>query len=190
MDTQRTTRLLQWSLTLAIVIVLNLLFNVGTQLFIAEPRYEDFCKQEQVEREYTTQESCLAVGGQWFARGEEATPSNGSTRPVAPKPFPEESRSYCNAHFTCAQEYDVVRQEYNRNIFIVLVTGGLIALLLGVYATLGTAVSLGFTWGGVLSFIIASMRYWSDMNEYLRFVLLIIVLIVLVWLGVKKLQDK
>jgi len=188
-SSHRGTRLLQWSLTIAIVIVLNLLLNVGVQLFSPEPKYDDFCEAKQIQKQYTEQESCLSVGGQWVEGDVRQLPSRGEAVSVTAPIKYVEQEAYCNPNFTCAKEFSTAREEYNRNVFLVLVAGGLISLLIGAYALTSTAVSLGFSWEGVLSFVVGTIHYWSDINEYLRFVLLIIVLGVLVWLGVKKLRD-
>ncbi|MBI5138263.1 MAG: hypothetical protein HZA95_00485 [Candidatus Vogelbacteria bacterium] len=186
----RATRLKQWSLTIAIVIVLNLLFNVGVQMFAQEPRWENFCKQNQVEQRLDSKDKCLAIGGQWFEQSEPNTLKN--NRPVAPKPTPPEmtDTSYCNPTFTCQKEFEAATKNYNKNVFIALIILGIISLLLGFAIKNSAAVSLGFTWGGVLSLVIGSVRYWADMDEYIRFIMLAIALALLVWLGIKKLGDK
>ncbi len=188
MEHTRRQRLLEWSLTLAIVVVLNLLFNVGLQLVVKEPTWDAYCPQQQVQPNYSTKESCLAVGGQWI-EGSRVTPPQKVPIPARPVDTMEGAPSYCNPHFTCSQQLEAARELFNRNTFLALVTAGAIALLLGFFVPGSTAVSLGFSWGGVLSLVIGSIRYWSDMNEYLRFVLLLLVLCVLVWLGIKKLKD-
>lgn len=180
------SKLLALSLGVAIVVILNLLLNVGLQLVLHEPEYRDFCPEEQVQIPITLKEQCLTVGGQWVEQG-----SIPEKRP-APRPASFEAEtfpSYCNPDFTCAKTFETARHLYNRNVFLILVLAGLISLLIGFRVATSSAVSLGFSWGGVLAFVIGSVRYWADMEEYLRFILLLIVLIVLVWLGLKKLKD-
>ncbi|OHB24612.1 MAG: hypothetical protein A2542_02940 [Parcubacteria group bacterium RIFOXYD2_FULL_52_8] len=187
---KRRARLLEWSLTIAIVVVLNLLINVGLQLVVKEPTYEKFCPQTQILDNYSTKDSCLAVGGQWI-EGSQAYPPKKVPAPAPTRPDGafEGTPSYCNPSFTCSQQLQEASKVYNRNVFLVLITAGAVSLLIGFFVTASTAVSLGFTWGGVLSLVVGSVRYWSDMNEYLRFVLLLLVLGVLIWLGIKKLND-
>jgi hypothetical protein len=46
--------------------------------------------------------------------------------------------------------------------------------------------ALAFSWGGVLSLFIASLRYWSDANNILKVIILAIALGSLIWTAVKK----
>jgi hypothetical protein len=78
---------------------------------------------------------------------------------------------------------------YDRNVFIVLVITGTALLIGGVFLTTAEAVALGFSFAGVLSLIIGTIRYWSSMDERLRVVVLGCALVALVWLGVKKFKD-
>ena len=78
---------------------------------------------------------------------------------------------------------------YNRNVFIILEIAGLIAFLLGLFAINAKAVSNGFLGGGVLSLIIGTVRYWSGMDDYLRFGILGIALAILIWVGYKKIRS-
>jgi uncharacterized membrane protein len=41
----------------------------------------------------------------------------------------------------------------------------------------------------VLTFIVASMRYWSLAEDWLHLVILALALGALIWLGIKKFQD-
>ncbi len=50
--------------------------------------------------------------------------------------------------------------------------------------------SIGFTWAGVLSLIIASIRYWSDANNISKLVILALALAALVWLSIKRTKTK
>ena len=94
----RRARLLEWSLTLAIVLVLNLLFNVGLQLIAKEPTWDAFCPQTQVQPNYSTKESCLAVGGQWV-EGNQITPPQKVPVPARPEvSYEGATPSYCNPH--------------------------------------------------------------------------------------------
>jgi hypothetical protein len=63
-------------------------------------------------------------------------------------------------------------------------------LLVGSIFLVGVeAVSLGFSFGGILSFIVGTVRYWSNMDERLRVVVLGIALAALVWVGIKKFKE-
>lgn len=182
----KTTFVLKWALVISIVIVLNLFFNYSIALVYEQPKWEDFCKAEQINIQPKTKDECVAVGGQW---NENASPKM-ITSETAPEARPViETTSYCDATFTCAKNYQDSNEIYTRNVFLVLVILGVISLVAGFYFASVPAVSLGLSLGGVLSLIIASIRYWGYMEGYLRVVVLGAALAALIWLGVKKIKE-
>ncbi len=193
----KTNNFFKWALALAIVIVLNLFFNFAIQLVYKMPIYENFCKIQQVNVSPDTQASCLAVGGQWnvdpnyYPKSQPApTVALGAAPiPVRVVPAPVTSVGYCNAQFTCGNNFNDTMKIYDRNVFVALVILGLVSLFAGYYAGESAPVSLGLSLGGVLSFIIGSARYWSDMDDYLRVVILGLALVSLLWLGIKKFRE-
>ncbi|MEK7565356.1 MAG: hypothetical protein AAB501_03930 [Patescibacteria group bacterium] len=174
-------------LALAIVVVLNLFFNYGVFTFYKEPKFENFCSAELTQKVYTEKASCEAVGGRWY----ESNQVNYGDRMVPVKPMPQTGEtSWCDSTDKCRKDYDTVRNVYNRNVFIILIVLGLISLGLGLLVISASAVANGFLGGGLLSLIVGTVRYWSDMNEYLRFIVLGIALAMLIWLGYKKFNSK
>lgn len=87
----------------------------------------------------------------------------------------------------CEDRNNVLRSFYNRNVFIVLVITGIASLLIGLFMGVSSVAS-GFLFGGILNLFIGVVRYWSDMDEYIRFILLGVVLALLIWIGYKKLR--
>ena len=66
-----------------------------------------------------------------------------------------------------------------------LVILGVIALISGAFIA-NEIITLGFSWGGVLSLLIASMRYWSLAGNLIKVLILGIALASLIWLAIKK----
>jgi hypothetical protein len=89
----------------------------------------------------------------------------------------------------CEEEFDAVREPYERNVFIITLIIGMIAIIIGGVVLKVETVSSGIMGGGVFTLIYGTMRYWGDMHKYLRFTVLTIVLIVLIWIGYKKFKD-
>lgn len=154
----------KWALVIGIVIVMNLFFNYALSLVYKAPDYSAYFPQTQVVPTLNTEQDCLAVGGQW---------NN------------EKPNGYCNPDFTKQKQFDAAQKHYNRIIFIALVVLGVVSLICGMLLV-NTALSLALSWGGVLSLIIASMRYWSDANNLLKVGILAVALIGLIWTAVKK----
>ena len=176
---------LRWLLIISIMIVLNLFFNYAISSFYHAPKYEDFCKSEQINVQPTSKEVCVNSGGQW---------NESST---IEKPIPMDVRetqklqttSFCDTSFTCRKNYEQSLELYQRNVFVALVILGVITLAVGFAISASSVVSLGLSFGGVLSLVIASIRYWSAMNEYIRVIILGLALAVLIWLGIKKFTE-
>jgi len=181
---KKTFSILRWALVIGIVVVLNLFFNVAINLVYPQPQYTDFCKDKQVVTAVTTQQACVTEGGKWT---EEVAPAE--TRVGGEAVAPIKTTSYCDRDYTCRKDYDTTRKTYERNVFAALVILGVLSLITSFLLMSTTVVALGMSLGGVLSFIIASMRYWSEMSDLIRVVVLGLALIVLIWLGVKKFQD-
>ena len=180
METQ--SKMLKWSLIIGIVIVLNLFFNYALSLAYKQPVYENFCPNtEQVIEPINTKEQCLSVGGQW----------NGN---VYSAPIPSEKivqlEGYCDQQFSCRNDYEAAQKAYDRNVFITLVLLGAICVALGNFMKLNMLISMALSMAGVLSFIIASMRYWSSADDLIKVIILGIALAILVWVAMKKFKDK
>ena len=179
---QEKSKLLKWALVIGIVIVLNLLFNYAISLFYKEPDYNVYFSQPQVVEQIADRDACLEVGGQWYEKSplymnEKLTPT------------PVEEKGYCDPNFTKQKEFTQAHDIYQRNVFIILVALGVLSLLLGAF--LGNEiVTLGLSWGGVLSLVIASMRYWSAADNIIKVFILALALAVLIWLAFQKFGDK
>lgn len=81
--------------------------------------------------------------------------------------------------------YNKAREIYNRNVFIMLVILGVISIALGAFLW-NEILVLGLSWGGVLSLIISSMRYWTDADNLIKVFILLLALGALVWIALKK----
>ncbi len=190
-------------LGIGIAIVLAFFIGYGIDTFYKNPKYEDFCG-ERGFKTYDNQKECEDKGGKWTQFEERAIP----IKPVeisqysCTKSFEKEDGTFdfncqlttekdtghCEIDFYCREEYNNARDVYNRNVFVISIILGLIAIIAGTYLNL-TSVSAGIMGGGVLAIIYGSLRYWADMNEYFRFTILAIALGVLVWIGYKKFKK-
>jgi len=177
--------ILKWALIVGIVVVLNLFFNYAISLIYKMPQWDKYCPQQQVTVPPKTQAECVSKGGAWTEGGDVAIKGN----VTVPTPAGDRIVGWCDVNFTCNKEFNDAQKLYTRNVFIALVVLGVVSLVVGFFFSEITAVSLGLSFGGVLSFIIGSIRYWSDMDDYFRVIILGLALIELIWLGVKKIKD-
>lgn len=177
---QTQSNVLKWSVIIGIVVVLNLFFNYALSLVYDRPEYEAYCPQSQVVIVPDTQDACVAEGGQWTENAYYGKPSVPESEP----------RGYCDLQFTCRQAFDDANRSYDRNVFVVLVALGALAVLAGNMLTSNTVIAQGLSLAGVLSFIIASMRYWGSADDLFRVIILAIALGVLFWVAWKKFNDR
>lgn len=169
----------KWSVIIGIVIVLNLFFNYTLSLVYERPEYETFCPVRQVVTQPADQNECVALGGQW---NENFYPE----RPLSAS----EPKGYCDLDFTCRQEYSDATSGYDRNVFVILVFLGALSVLVGNFSRGNLVISSGLSLAGVLSFVIASMRYWSSANDLFRVIILAIALALLFWVAIKKFSSR
>lgn len=177
MDQVNNHKFIKIALTVGIVIVMNMFFNYSISFLYNQPEYNDFIKPTQVVKEIKTQDECLAIGGQWNAT---STVEQGFTDKY--KPGPE---SYCDQNFTNQKNYDAARKTYDRNVFITLVVLGVLSIIAGAFIK-ASVLPTAFSWGGVLSLLIASMRYWNSADKLIKVIILAVALGALIWLAVKK----
>jgi len=109
---------------------------------------------------------------------------------IEPAIIEEELKGYCNEDFTCRQEYDDARKLYKRNVFVALIVLGTLTLVASFVLRAIAVIAPALAMGGVLTLFIASVRYWSEMQDYLRVIILGIALVALLWAGVKKFKDR
>ena len=163
------------SIVIAIVIVMNLFFNYAVSLVYREPVMDSFIKNAQVIEIITTKDKCVSVGGQW---SENAIPSpleKGKTQ----------VEGYCNENYTNQINYDNTRKVYEKKVFITLIILSIIFLISAGFLTI-SILSVSFAWGGVLSLIIASIRYWSQADNLAKVIILGLAFGILIWLAIKK----
>ena len=190
-------------LAIAIAIVFVFFIGFGIASFYKTPKYEDFCGEREKFIDTVTEQTCDELGGKWnsedFARPiariesnqllctktsekDDAVTLNCQTQEEL------DNRGYCDRDFFCRGEFDDVREIYNRNVFIVATIIGIIALIVGIVLKI-TSVSSGLMGGSILLIIYGIIRYWSGLQNYGRFTVMGIALIVLIWLGYKKLKQ-
>lgn len=172
----------RWSIILGIMIVLNLFFNYALSLVYKSPEYIDFCPNEQVVNVPDNQNKCVAKGGQWTDNAYYGKPVPAGE--IVPAP-----RGYCDLQYTCRQNFEAAHKSYNRNVFIVLVVLGALSVAVGNVFAGNVVISSGLSLAGVLSFLIASVRYWSSANNLIRVFILAVALGLLFWVAIKKFRN-
>ncbi len=190
-------------LAIAITIVFVFFVGFGIASFYKSPKYEDFCVHREF-KEVITQEKCEAENGKWVNYEREVpkpvamdsnqllcTKISGIGKNVTLNCETKEQitqSGYCDIDFYCREDFDKTREKYNRNVFIVATGIGIIILIVG-FALKMASVSAGLMGGGVLTILYGIIRYWTDLPDYGRFIILGIILAILIWLGYRRIKK-
>jgi len=175
-------------LAIAIGVLSALFIGYGINTFYPEPNYEDYCdeflrsKPFPVDRDV---EGCRAVEQNNRDYENDCYKDRGQPRYDYGE---DQCRVYKECDF-CQKEYDDVRDLYNRNVFVIAVILGITLIIVGGVILKLESVSSGLMGGGIIITLYGTLRYWGNMHDYLRFVVLGLVLFILIWIGYKKLKK-
>ncbi len=102
----------------------------------------------------------------------------------------------CQEQFTkCSEDAQKhsARYVHSRNSFYILMVIGIIAIITGILLTGLEGIGSGLMGGGILVVLwslVYTWQYWFTLNKYVKLVALGIVLIILIYLGYKKLENR
>lgn len=178
-EPKKYSSIIKWSLIVGIVIVINLFINYAISLVYESPKFENYCKQTQVIEAVTTQDVCLSKGGQWNQNTYMDPNIVGKTI----------ANGSCDLQYTCRTEYDSASKVYERNIFVILIVFGLALVAASFALAFNWILSVSASMAGILSIIIASMRYWGEADNWLRVLILFIALCALIYFAVRKFKN-
>ena len=191
-------------LAIAIALVFVFFVGFGIAAFYKAPKYEDFCPQRNFI-EPLNKDKCESNNGKWTSNQfEKPIPE----RAIGPNEYicnkmgetgknitfncetiqQKQESGYCDLDFYCREEFQKTNEKYNRNVFIISAGIGIIILIVG-FALGMASVSAGLMGGGVLTILYGIIRYWGDLPDYGRFIILGIVLAILIWLGYKRITK-
>ena len=95
---------------------------------------------------------------------------------------------YCDYTYECQMQYNDARDKHRFVVFLVAVPAGLISVGLGIALAL-PSVSFGLMLGGIFLTIYGTGNYWGNFSNWIRVIILGAVLVILIWLGYKKLES-
>jgi len=85
----------------------------------------------------------------------------------------------------CNLDFEKANEAYSKNLFIISVIISVIAIAIAAFFFSVEAVSGGLMFGSLMFLIYGTGNYWRYMNDWLRFIILGIALIVLIYIGYK-----
>jgi len=85
--------------------------------------------------------------------------------------------------------FDARRKTFEQKLFYVATPVGIAAIIVGSYLAV-QAVGAGLIFGGIFTLIDGYCWYWSQLDDWMRFVSLLIAFVVLVVIGYRKLSKE
>lgn len=140
-----------------IIAVVFLLFSVyGTKLLYKAPNYNDYCNQNK----YLT-------------------------------PIPTDKPTYNDTYYQqqqtyfqdCQNNWNKANEAYSKNLFIISLVFSVIIIAIASFLISVDAVSGGLMLGSLMFLIYGTGNYWQYMNDWLRFIILGIALLILIYIG-------
>lgn len=169
-------------LGLAIAIVYAFFVGYGTNLIYNAPEYNDFCKVRALaypEKQYPIQVNCTYNPD--IQKQARACVEQGGN------PVYDYDNKGCESSLTCdfcQKEYDDANKKYTRTVFIVSGIMGIIAIAVGALIFNIEAIGAGLMGGGVLALIYGNIRYWQNLNNVMKVIILALALVALIYIGI------
>jgi len=174
------------AMVLAITVLLPLFVGLFADAAYQEPKYENYCNSsyngygskpipaQSVNCTYNTdpkQDKCYSDGGQ---------PEYNYT---------QQGCSYFTSCNMCSKDFNTAQQMYYRNLFFILLPIGLAIVIIGIYLVVDY-IGAGLMFAGLIVMFYATFRYFSDMSKVLRALVILIELLVIMWIGYKKIEER
>jgi len=167
----------------ALIIGLSILIPLFLFLFVdavhTRPAYEDFCKYDSMYKPSPANctynygvdyDSCLREGGS----------PNFS--------YDDNDCEVFNGCNFCNKEYTEASEKYDLVIFLILAPIGLLLIILGLYLRTDY-LSSGAMFAGIITLFYSTVAYLSSMSKLLRALVIFVELVVILWIGHKKIGS-
>ncbi|MBU1989067.1 MAG: hypothetical protein KKD94_06335, partial [Nanoarchaeota archaeon] len=163
-------------LGIGIIIVFALVLWQGIEAFYPSPQWDGFCDESiekpiPLDREQLTQTECEEQGGVW-------------------------KNNYCDYYSECQREFDESKDKHTKIVFIVSIIVGIVVIILGYSILSLEPVGSALIASGIWAIFYGSAINWRNFSSVIRFALLLLALILLIWLAmrlnrtVKKIKKK
>ena len=146
------------------------IYGIST-LYGVEPQYDKYCPNINNEAE------CVEFGGTWNANTQVVVDSRGEAKPVPVQ------GGYCDVYAKCQPVYEEAQRVYYKKVFLTALPLGVVVIALGALIFGLEAVGSGLMAGGVGLLIYGAGQYWRFADDWLKFVLSLIGLILVIALA-------
>jgi len=143
-----------------IIAVVFLMFCVfGTKLIYDTPKYEDYCDYSKINYPI-------------YDKGNLSDPE-----------FQEQQKEYDKYYKECSEKYDLANKNYSKNLFIISLAFGLLVIIICTIWIEINSISGGLMFGSLMFIIYGTSRYWTYMDDLLRFIVLGVALAILLYVA-------
>ncbi|MBI2670660.1 hypothetical protein HYX18_01615 [Candidatus Woesearchaeota archaeon] len=182
----------QIAIIVGIAVIFTALVIVSMEAFYETPKYDVYCNYtisgpyRPYEKPYLAEivnESCNYV----YETQEVKNCYNEKGQPLF-----NYTKDKCPIFAKCdyCQKYleDATKKHSNLS-FIIIALIGIVAIVFGVLFKI-EFIGSGFMYGGIATLFYATMRFLMEQNKYIRVIILFLELLIVLWIGYKKLYKK
>ena len=162
-------------LGVGIVIGFGLVLWQGIEAFYPSPQYENFCAQQTPKPAIETQGQCTAQNGTWFPQNVQCITA----------PCPQGYCDFSEVFTECQKEWDEAQDKHAKIVFFIALIVGIIVIIIGYTILKIEPVGSSLIGSGIWAIFWGTVINWRNFANVGRFILLLIVLILLIWLAIK-----
>jgi len=160
----------------------------GTKLIYPNPEYNKFCNINFYEYSMPNKIAVTNCSYNAVLEKEKKDCSDSKGRPEA-----EYNNDGCEKAIKCNMcelDFQKADEKYSKNLFIIAVVFSLIVIAISAFFVAIESVSGGLMFGSLMFLIYGIGGYWRYMNDWLRFIILGIALIILIIISYKIANKK
>ena len=173
-------------LGIAIIVLTIFVTFYGINTIYPKPNYEDFCKNTYATKIPSDRSICPAVCIPAYEIVRDRCVYNECGSGCGPDEINSfSSQSTCEDalyEMKCWERHDQAVRERSKKVFFVALPLGLIVIALGAFAFGLEAVGSGLIGGGIGTLIYGSGAYWPYSQNWIRFLISLVGLVILIWL--------
>lgn len=163
-------------LGIVIAVIFLMFFVYGTKLVYDEPQYDKFCNQTYYYPE-------KIVNCSFNSELQKQMTDCYNQRGIPRYEYDDNGCEKSLICDLCSLNYDDANKNYSKNLFLISLIVSLIVITISVILIKVSAVSGGLMLGSLFYIIYGTARYWEFMEDVLRFVILGLALVILIWLA-------
>jgi len=175
------------AMVLGIAVLLPLFLGLFVDAVYEAPKYDDYCKNYNIYPVYKEPSAGINCPDM-YSTSREYKACIDSKGNVIPKYDSNNCQIFGGCDY-CSRDYDNANQIYNRNIFLILAPIGFIIVVLGIYLVIDY-MGAALMFAGMITLFYATVRYFSDMSKILRALVVLIELLLIMWIGYKKIGSR